>query len=83
MDQTHTPPAPSQPKLPRGRPRSGRKTVLQVSLAPEDASAIQAYSDRHGLTRDGVLAALVKGGLAWEAVARLPHSTNPREGTEL
>lgn len=62
--------APPRHSARRGRPPSGRKTVAQVPLEPEDHDAVRAYSEREGRPVADVLRDLIKGQLKWKDIVR-------------
>lgn len=56
----------------RGRPPTGapRKVVVQITLEPEDAEALDAAAPVLGYSKAGLGAALVRGEASWSDVIK-------------
>jgi hypothetical protein len=54
----------------RGRPPTGRKTVMQVPMDEDDASAVREFADAEGMYVADVLRGLIKGELQWSKINR-------------
>ncbi len=57
----------------RGRPPTGapRKVVIQVTLSPEKAEALDKAAAALGYSRASLGAALIEGELSWRDVERV------------
>lgn len=54
----------------RGRPPTGRKETLQVSIEPEDMQVIDDAGATLGQTRSEIGRALIKGEMTWAEVVK-------------